>query len=465
MDGLESLEWAKSEFSKAELGHADRNARAVSVAARMVQAPNLSIPRFCVDEKEIKAAYEFFANEAFGHDELLSGHVRKTAERCSGLGEILVVQDTMSASFGGTRNRKGLGPVNDSAKAQGFLTHSALAISLQGATLGLLGQLVWSRPSGPKPRYETAEQRRQRPRESQHWYQVQEQVARSLREFAAEVPRVIGVFDREGDVFEVFDRLDALGHGFVIRATQNRLLVGDDPETPSYGLDEVRKAPVITELSVEVPARPGQTKRTAKLEVRAVSVEVRPPKSAGRKGAPQRMNIVLVDEVQPPSKKQALCWYLLTTEPIATVQDVLRVVDIYKLRWRIEELHMGLKTGCSLESRQLEQAHNLQSFLAMASVVAVKLLQLRDLSRASEPVPATEVLNPVQIALLREVQPKLKADCTAAEALRVVAQLGGFVGTNKGARPGWRSLWWGYMRLLEQENGYRLAMATLAHSN
>jgi len=311
MDGLECQAWAEAQFCKADLGHADRNARAIFVAERMVQAPNVSIPRFCVNKRETKAAYEVFANEAFGHDELLSGHVRCTAERCSGQGEILVIQDTTCASFGGSHKRKGLGPVNDSAQAQGFLVHSALAISNTGDTLGLLAQSVWSRLCGRRPRFETAEQRRRRPRESQHWYELQEQVARSLQEFALQAPRVIAVFDREGDVFEVFERLGVLGHGYVIRATQNRLLVSDDPNTPSYGLDEVRKAAVMTELSVQVPARPGQTKRTAKLQVRAVSVEVRPPKNAGRKGASQRMNIVLVDEVAPPSKKQALCWYLL----------------------------------------------------------------------------------------------------------------------------------------------------------
>jgi hypothetical protein len=133
-------------------------------------------------------------------------------------------------------------------------------------------------------------------------------------------------------------------------------------------------------------------------------------------------------------------------------------VQIYRYRWRIEEFHMGLKTGCAIEERQLD-GHGLRNFIAMASSVAVKVLQLRDLSRRAETVPASEVLNPVQLDILRESNPKLQADCSVRQALHAIAKLGGFVGTNRNAQPGWRTIWRGFMDLLNKEQGYRLALA------
>ncbi len=45
---------------------------------------------------------------------------------------------------------------------------------------------------------------------------------------------------------------------------------------------------------------------------------------------------------------------LMTTLPIETVEDVLRVVDYYVARWTIEVWFRTLKTGCLVEKLQLE---------------------------------------------------------------------------------------------------------------
>ena len=37
----------------------------------------------------------------------------------------------------------------------------------------------------------------------------------------------------------------------------------------------------------------------------------------------------------------------MTTEPIDTVEQVLRIVDWYRARWVIEEFFKALKTGCA----------------------------------------------------------------------------------------------------------------------
>jgi hypothetical protein len=48
-------------------------------------------------------------------------------------------------------------------------------------------------------------------------------------------------------------------------------------------------------------------------------------------------------------QKQCLSLELAYAGIHATKDDVQRIVQIYKYRWRIEEFHMGLKTGCAME--------------------------------------------------------------------------------------------------------------------
>jgi hypothetical protein len=358
----------------------------------------------------------------------------------------------MAASFGGADDRQGLGPVNDQQQVQGFLVHTALALSARThEVLGVLDQHVWSRSTDKKPRDESAWDRRKRSRESARWSQMERNVAKRLPG-----AHVIAVFDREGDIFEVFETVDELHHSFVIRATQNRLVAGDDEQV--YSLDEARAAPVVAHRTVEVPARGGgRGARTAQLQVRAVRVNVQPPKNRGRQGGSQWMNIVLVEETNPPSEKEALRWFLLTREPIDTAEQVLLIVGHYEARWKIEEFHMGLKTGCSLEGRQLTSDHRLKNFLAFATAIACELLKLRDVSRRTD-LQAGDVLTPIQLEILRETHPRITVTSTALATLKAVAELGGFYGSNKDKRPGWRTLWTGFRRIVETEKGYLLAL-------
>jgi hypothetical protein len=462
METQERRGWAQRSFEGAELGHGARTKRAVKIAAALAAAPSASIPEVC-GGSEAKRAYEFLSNEKVTHSALLSGPVKETLRACAEEPSILLVQDTTAPSFGGRARRKGLGPINDSPSAQGMLVHTCLALAEDGRVLGVLDQEVWSRPATKRPRRETPAQRRKRPRESERWGRMARTTHERLVGQGA-VAKVIHVADREGDIFELFEELEGLKDSFVLRATYDRRTTGGDDEARTYSLSEAEGAPALVCKQVHVPARGGKPSRIARLAIRGARVEVLPPKNRGRQGSPVWMNVVIVEELDPPSAKDALRWNLLTREPIETGEDLLRIADIYARRWTIEDFHMGLKTGCALEERQLESFGALANFLVLASAIAVRALQLRDAARAPEPKPASDVLTPIQLKLLRRANPKLPEQCTAQQALRAVAVLGGFFDTSKKARPGWRTLYGGMQRLLEREAGYLDALEELRNA-
>lgn len=459
-------QWAQGQFSEADLGHEARRKRGAQFVAQMMSAPSASIPKFTMRKAATKAAYRFLENEEVTHEGVLSGHIAHTMRQCSGLARVLIIQDTMSASFGGRAARSGLGPVNDAEGIWGCLVHTALAVELTPThrrVLGVLHQHVWARSMEKKPRDETSAERKRRSRESERWPDAQRDIDEGFQSLGLVAPHLVLTTDREGDIFELFEELDQLEHSFVIRAQHDRLVVSNSKDERTYSLERVRSAPILATKTVSVPARgPGHPARTAHLVVRATTVEVKPPRNRDRKGAPVRMNIVLAEEVEPPSDKAAVRWYLLTREPIETAAQVLEVTRIYETRWLIEEFHMGLKTGCSLEERQMETAQPLLNFLALATIVACKLLQLRDVAREPDPAPASSILTPTQILLLREVYPRLPQDVTSAQALRAIAALGGFYDSSKKVAPGWRTLTAGYVRLLEREEGYLAALRALS---
>ncbi|MCV5432461.1 transposase, partial [Escherichia coli] len=90
------------------------------------------------------------------------------------------------------------------------------------------------------------------------------------------------------------------------------------------------------------------------------------------------LNAVLAEEINPPKGETPLKWLLLTSEPVESLAQALRVIDIYTHRWRIEEFHKAWKTGAGAERQRMEEPDNLERMVSILSFVAVRLLQLRE---------------------------------------------------------------------------------------
>jgi Transposase Tn5 dimerisation domain len=435
----------------------------------MTKRASASLPQqFPKDEAGLKGAYRFFSNPEVTPEGILEGHVAATRERCVAGGKVLCIQDTTDLIF--KHEVEGTGRINQHKSVRGLLVHTTLAVDARGhEVLGVLGQMVWSRPDKPKrKKKETAAQRKKRPRESLRWGEAACRVSDLLSAVAPqERPQVVHVLDAEADIFETLEVLEALGDSFVIRATRNRLLApteeeeAEDVALRQYLLDKVASEPVRGQKMVQVPGRPNQVAREAVLDIRACRVQVKPPCNRGRTGQPLTLNVVLAREAQPPQGQKPLNWCLLTAEPIETLEDCLEVVRAYEGRWLVEELHMGFKSGCGTETRRLRQGKRLTNFLALATVVAFGMLSLRDAARRPCPPPASLYLSQVQLELLVDLCPELPPVPNAYEALRALAGLGGFIGRKGDGEPGWRTLWRGWEELLRVEVGYRKALLLL----
>lgn len=436
------------EFRGVDLGDKRLNNRCLELVKVLGKHPDKSIPKSCGDWSATKAAYRFFKNEDVTREVLLKPHIQQTVERSQGRGEVLAIQDTTYLNYTTHPETDEMGPIGTIDGLQGLVVHNTMAVAAEtGEVLGMLGQEVWVR-EGRHPQKESGIERRQRARESECWQRgVQAVMALGLNS-------PIHVMDREGDIYEVLRLVKS--QRFVIRACRNRLL----SKKEGYVFDAIRQNEPLGKMTVKVVARGGRPGREALLTVRQKRLTICPPVALRRQGENVEVNVVEVYEPHAPKGCMPLHWILLTSEPIETLEQCIRVITLYKCRWKIEEFHKSLKTGCQMEQRQLRTRRRLEAALGLYTVIGVMLLRVREAARGTTE-KANVYFNKAHLKLLRNRYPKIGKNPTARDAFRAVAQMGGFLARKHDGEPGWRTLWLGMHELLTMEHGYHLSQESI----
>lgn len=455
-----------AEYEGANFGDVRRSRRLGKVVAALGVEPALSFPEASATDSELEATYRFLNNEDVTPAEIVKPHERRTVLRCRESKRVVVAHDTTEFNLG-KNGRKDLGRVGR-GQSFGFYGHFALAVDAAKSPLGVLGFEIHTRQG--KPKANNHKKRQTDPtNESKRWLTMAERAHEALGDCPA-----IHVMDREADSYALLAALVERGLHFVIRmAGATRSIDDVDATKVSHKLDS---ASTIAEREVPISARgrsllpsyrkhyPERRARTAKLAITSTQVTLLRPDSAScSPHKTLKLNVVHVIEREPPEGEEPIEWRLWTTEPVSKDTEVLEVVDAYRCRWMIEEYFKALKTGCAIESRQLESHAALVNALAVFVPIAWKLLMLRTLSR-DDAAPATQVLTPIQLrclagALKQRRRPPLPKNPTARDAMLGVAALGGHIKNN--GDPGWIVLGRGLDKLLTIEIGYLLAASEI----
>jgi Transposase DDE domain len=390
-----------------------------------------------------------------------------TANNVSQQEVVLSVGDTTYLDYGKILAKQdGYGPQGKGGN--GLLLHSAMAVEPeQGQPLGLLWQKMWNRDNRVKPPAdETPEQKKERQaktrkenrarpfveKESYRWVEAMTTVEKMV----AASTRVIHVFDREGDITEVFEKLNTLTHaGVVVRASHNRSLKDDAPHRL---WEKLETQSIVDYYEVELSKTKKRQARKAKLAVRFCLVQLRPP---ARLGIDKQLPVyaVYADEVDCPEGEEQVSWMLLTSEEVQTIAQAKTILRWYSYRWRIEEYHKLLKSSCQAESYRLA-ADGMKPLLGFLCVIAVDLLRLTYLHRTQPQMPVAEVLTSVQIQVLKAKSLQLPETLTVSWAIEVVARLGGYLEHRRKTPIGIQVLWRGWAKLHDLVEGWQLATQT-----
>ena len=477
-EGLEAEGWSENEFGGAPLGDARLSKRLVKVAAAKAEVPDRAFSGVAKgDWAAVKAYYRMIdqpEESALSMPNILLPHRQRTVRRMQGQQTVLCVQDGSDLDYTNLDQCEDLGVIGTNqtgAKSRGLHLHSTLAVAPNGLPLGVLrADCVAAKSKSPQEGRPTFAI----PIEEKKTF-VWIEHHRDLVELAAKMPntRLIDVCDREADFFEMFDeqrqhpRVELL-----VRAKYNRNITKE----PFKLFVAVRQAEVQSRVRVHIPrqsarpkrskqkARPKRPGRTTDMQVRYKRIQLRPAHYHADK-EPIDIWVIHALEENPPPKTKAIEWFLLTTKNITSAEDAEQCLRWYCLRWRIEDWHRVLKSGCRIEDIAHETAERLRRAIAINLVIAWRIMLMTLLGREAPDLPAEVLFSDIELQTLQAYAKTIRIEPPSrlGDAVKLVAKIGGYLGRKNDPPPGHQLLWHGYREFQFMCMGF--AVALLGHGS
>ena len=411
-DGLEEQTWAEQEFGDAELGDRRLNKRLVDSARIQAQMPGRAFSGVAQgDWARVKGYYRMIDQPQHSEvtmEAILAPHRGRTLARMRTQQTVLCIQDGTDLNYTSLAQCDGLGVIGTNqtgANSRGLHLHSTLAATPEGVPLGVLSAQCWA----PEPKAQAPTRPTQAlPIEQKKgfcWIKSLRDSNALAKEMAN--TRQVCVMDREADFFELFDEPRHRRVDLLVRAKHDRC-TGDESKL----FDTLRDSPVQGHLAIQVPrqsarpklskrkARPKRPRRNAQIALRYRQVDLLPPVYFKAK-APITLWAIHIRELSPPPNEKPIEWFLLTTCDITDDEQALQCIRWYSLRWRIEDWHRVLKSGCRIEALAHQTAERLKRAIAINLVIAWRIMLMTLLGRECPELPAEVLFSDLEITVLR----------------------------------------------------------------
>ena len=464
-------EWANNNFIGIKFDDIRRGKRLVKIATKMAENPGKSIPQLFSKFYDVKATYNFFKHPEATPDQVQKQHRKVVLNELYKDGEFLLIEDTCTMSFCGREKIAGLNPIgksNEPGGAQGFLLHSVLAVKWQGAAdelqelnrrpvdvLGLAHQQYKLRvPSLKRDSVRLNRRNLSESKINELESALWSNSTSNLSVLNNAKQRYVRVCDRGADIFDVLFNTKKRGLGFLIRASANRVL----PNKKKL-FDFARELESLGSFTLKLRSRKDKIARTVIFDISAGNVTITQPQRSGfsRNNRPSMScTVVRVYESNPAPGNDPIEWVLFSDLEISTFEQAVKCALQYATRWLIEEFHKALKTGLGAEKLQLEGGSRLFSAIAIMSIVALRLIDIRERFRSIALEPASESgLTKLELKILSVSLDRILKNVTDVNL--ALGSLGGHLNRKSDGLPGFLSLWRGTTKLQNLVEGYRIA--------
>ena len=433
----------KEDFAYVDFGDKRLNKRLQQVVNNSTKNAEKSILGAGKGRGEAKAFYRLLSNDKFEMAQLLGAASGSTLARMSGT--VLLVQDTSDIDLNGHKKTEGLGYCSEHVR--GIKLHSCIAVSPEGLPYGIVSQTYETRQEA-KSHLSRAE-KAARPIEEKESFRWIENIRKSTT-IVPEGVQFITVCDREGDFYELYAEAAELETDFVIRVIHDRL-----SDTNEKIVSKIRNKKSAGTVKVNIPrdSRSGKPAREAEMEVAYCQVNVIKPTNVTTDNLPEKLsiNLVRINELNPPDGCDAIEWILATSLPINTIMEAMTIVEYYIQRWKIERFHFVLKSGVGAEKIQQRTFERIKPVLLIYSVIAMFIMSVTYLGRLSPDSPCNLLLDEDEWKILYRVVHKTKfppdSPYTMAEAVSYLGQLGGYKRSPSDGPPGLQTIWKGLFAL------------------
>ena len=402
--------------------------------AALVARPGSCVRRLAGTRAREIQFTRFLRNASVTATEMAAHAAEHTAARAARR-DVVVIQDTSELALGGRRAKaSGYGPVGKGGALRGLLLHAVLAVDAgTGGVLGLVDAKVWNRRGG---KVTDRRSRKTSNKESQRWLDGTMRAGEVL----AAANSITGVSDRESDIYEHFARRPSHVH-LIVRACQNRTIETGDADQTNLLFAQVDSLPEQGRIEVKIPAAPGRKARTAELAIRFSRVVLCKPLHGAAPDLPATIALTVVDvrETSTPQDGKPVHWRLLTTHTVANLGEARRIVDLYRMRWTIEEFFHTLKTaGFNIEAADIGDPKVMIKFVTAATVAAVTVMQLVKARDGTTGQSLADAFDPADQPILEAVSARLQGKTerqknphprgSLAFAGWVIGRLGGWTG-------------------------------------
>jgi Transposase DNA-binding len=437
--------WAGQEFGGAGIADVRWGQRLVKMAAQAARSPAGRVSETFVRGDERQGAYGLLESKAVDAAAVGQAMFEATARRCAGEDFVFCPVDGTSLTLTDHGISKGFGPIGSRASGgRGLKVMNAMVLSSDGVPLGVSSQRWWTRPARKRAKHR--DQLGPDKKETRHWLEAMKQTREVMEKHAPDT-RCWFQLDREGDAWPMLLEAGAGKHWFTIRSSWDRRVRSPGGEKTQLR-SLLANQPVRTTYVLQVKATAKRRARAATLVVRAatVTLDIRDKRDGKRFSC--TLNVVQARELgTTPAGEKPLDWTLLTNRPIETTRNLTDVIFGYSMRWRIEELHRTWKSGaCRVEETQLRSASAVIKWATILMAVAVRIERIKQLSRETPELPASEEFSPAEIkaVILLRFGKRGKAKLvsppqapTIAQLTLWIAELGGYTGrTSSGGPPG-----------------------------
>ena len=406
-----------------DLGDARRTRRYIELVDLASKSFGQSIAKLGENVHHSKAFYRLLANPQLNVQSILQAHQHSIDQRVADEQVVLYIQDTTELDYTNKPQTRGLGRLNYEAR-HGMYAHVSLCVTPQGVPLGISD--VWSWARSPKAQADV--------RESIRWlegYQIACDTAARHQQ-----TRYVYVADREADMSDLIQLAADNDHqvDYLIRARHNRVLGG------KQRLFDTSHEP-LGEIGFELTIRGRHITRQVRQQLWARSVTL---------PCGHAITIVIAKECNPPPGSKAVEWRLITNRCVSRLEEAAELVQWYRQRWLIETLFMILKVGCKLEERQFGSMETLERVLVTYLLVSYRILLIQRLARSQPDMNCEAVFNRQEWQIAYQIRyrrrPPEKAP-NMREMVRLIAEMGGFLGRKSDGEPGVKTLWMGLLDL------------------
>jgi hypothetical protein len=417
--------------------------RAMQVLQTLTKGRSSSIRQVSSSEAEQKSFYRLFNNESFSEEKIRSSIVNRCGSICFGR-HLLCIQDTtefnLSGQAGRVKDKTGLGKTTKDG-ILGFMMHSSIVVDAsKGSALGYSYIKVWDRKAETPDRHERKYQ--QLPiaeKESYKWIEA----SKNSKELLSQAQTITIVADRESDIYDMIAAIPDQKTHLLIRSNTDRKIVGGGTLTEHLN---AKQEIHFYDLKVRGDIRKNIEKHTAIMELKWSKVSLLKPGGCNDKGLPISTALYVV-EAQEQNKPGGIYWRILTTHAVSCAEEAMQIIEWYKQRWYIEQVHRLLKTeGFKIERTQLEQGWAIRKLTLLAMMAVLRVVQMMLAYDDDNEQPVNEVFTEEEQQCLQMINEQVQGKTeklknpskskTLKWATWIIARLGGWKGYASSRKPG-----------------------------